>query len=114
MVFNEVKTLGTQKCRGAAPNFIIIPNKINIPNDVLLSDIIALLKIIIEPTLWIIKYIIAGFLLLSSFITVGTNLIKFNSKPNQIKGQELIDKTAKDPNTTPISTHFNENKVCYL
>ena len=51
MVFNEVKTLGTQKCRGAAPNFIIIPNKINIPNDVLLSDIIALLKMMIDPTL---------------------------------------------------------------
>ena len=51
MVFNEVKTLGTQKCSGAAPNFIIIPNKINIPNDVLLSDIIALLKMIIDPTL---------------------------------------------------------------
>ena len=49
--FNVVKTLGTQKCIGAAPNFIMIPKIIKEHNHVLLSDIIALLKIIIDPTL---------------------------------------------------------------
>lgn len=50
-VFKVVITFGTQKCIGAAPNFIIIPNKINKHDDVLLSDIIALLIRIIDPTL---------------------------------------------------------------
>ena len=60
------------------------------------------------------KYIIAGFLLLSSFIRLGTNLIRLNSSPSQINGHELIEMTVKEPSNTPAIIYFNENKVCYL
>ena len=112
--FKEVRMLGNQKWKGAAPNFIMMPNKVNKVKDVLCSDIMALLKIIIDPTLWTMKYIIAGFLLLSSFIRLGTNLIKLNSSPSQINGHELIEMTVKEPSNTPAIIYFNENKVCYL
>ena len=102
IVFKEVRMLGNQKWRGAAPNFIMIPRMINMAKDVLDSDIMALLKIMIEPTLWIMKYIIAGFLLLSSFIRLGTNLIRFSSSASQISGHELMERTAKEPRITPV------------
>ena len=108
------RILGSQKCIGAAPNFITMPRKINITIEVLWSAIMALLKITIDPTLCTIKYIMACFLLFSSFITLGTNLIKFNSKPNQMRGQELKETTANDPTITPNIIYFNENKVYYL
>ena len=108
------RILGSQKCIGAAPNFIRMPRKINITIEVLWSAIMALLKMTIDPTLCTIKYIMACFLLFSSFITLGTNLIKFNSKPNQISGQELKEITANDPMITPNIMYFNENKVYYL
>ena len=108
------RILGSQKCIGAAPNFITMPSKVNITIEVLMSAIMALLKITIDPTLCTIKYIMACFLLFSSFITLGTNLIKFNSKPNQIRGQELKEITANDPTIMPNIIYFNENKVYYL
>ena len=108
------RILGSQKCIGAAPNFITMPSKMNVIIEVLCSAIMALLKITIDPTLCTIKYIMACFLLFSSFITLGTNLIKFNSKPNQMSGQELKEITANDPMITPNIMYFNENKVYYL
>ena len=108
------RILGSQKCIGAAPNFITMPSKMNVIIEVLCSAIMALLKITIDPTLCTIKYIMACFLLFSSFITLETNLIKFNSKPSQMSGQALKEITANDPMITPNITYFNENKVYYL
>ena len=108
----EERTLGSQKWRGAAPSFIIIPKIIKTIRVLLV--IIALLRMVIDPTLCTIKYIIACFLLVSSFITLGTNLIKLNSRPSQIRGQELKEITAKAPRRIPSIICFNENKAGYL
>ena len=110
-VFSCVKTLGSQKWKGAAPSFIKRPIKMNNHRATFDSVTIDLLKITIEPTLWTIKYIIAGFFLFSSFINVGTKFIRLSSKPSQTKGQELIDIAAIDPRNTPAVIYFNENKV---
>ena len=110
----EERTLGSQKWSGAAPSFIIIPKIIKTIREALLLVIIALLRMVIDPTLCTIKYIIACFLLVSSFITLGTNLIKLNSRPSQIRGQELKEITAKAPRRIPSIICFNENKAGYL
>ena len=107
---SEERTLGSQKWTGAAPNFIIIPKIIKTISEALLSVIIALLRIIMDPTLWTIKYIIACFLLFSSFIILGTNLIKFSSRPSQIRGQELKEITAKEPRMTPTTITLTKIK----
>ena len=44
----------------------------------------------------------ACFLELSSFITLGRNLIRFNSNPNQTRGQEMEERTKREPVITPI------------
>ena len=51
----------------------------------------------------------AGFLF--SFITLGTNLIKFSSNPNQMRGHELLDNTAKEPIKTPIIITLTKIKL---
>ena len=61
-----------------------------------------------------IKYIIAGFLLVSCFIIVGTKLIKFNSKPNQINGQELFDRALTVPRNMPIIITLTKIKFTYV
>ena len=111
VVLSCLNTLGSQKWKGAAPSFIKRPIKINKHIVTFDSVTIDLLKIIIDPTLWTIKYIIAGFFLFSSFINVGTKFIRLSSKPSQTKGQELIDMAAIDPSNTPAAIYFNENKV---
>jgi len=113
-VFSCVNTLGSQKWKGAAPIFTKRPIKTNKHVVIFDSATIAPLKMIIDPTLWTMKYVIAGFLLFSSLINAGTKFIRLSSKPSQTKGQELMDMAARDPNNTPAVICFNENKVYIL
>ena len=93
---------GPQKCNGARLAFSSKPKQIHFHNTPLLSLIRPPARILREPILWTIKYIILTFLLILLSEISGRKDIRFTSSPTQRLGHVSTERAPRTLSTTPV------------
>lgn len=101
---------GPQKCIGAREDLRISPKSCTF----LIKEarsFITLVRIVKEPTLWTMKYIMVTFLKFQVDVRSGRNDIKFNSIIIQTHGQLSDESDPIVPNSTPVHIYPFKSSV---